>query len=148
MTSMTPSLAIAKCYADYVGFRVRCLFKSDSTIFMERTCFITNLNLESYDPVFEKPCSPITSADAHAGLVYTTAIFKAYTRYGKHNNRFYIKFGHFQKKPVENEIVRISGNPIYYVLHDVLKRSGFRLVRIETIGNNQDLVYCLIEKAL
>lgn len=147
MTSMTPSLAIAKCYADYLGFTVRCLFKSNSTILVERTHFITNLNLESYDPVFEKPFNPITSADAHAGLVYTTAIFKAYTRYGKHNNRFYIKFGHFQKKPVENEIVRISGNPIYYVLHDVLERSGFKLVRIESFGTSQNLIYCLIEKA-
>lgn len=147
MTSMTPSLAIAKCYADYLGFTVRCLFKSNSTILVERTHFITNLNLESYDPVFEKPFNPITSADAHAGLVYTTAIFKAYTRYGKHNNRFYIKFGHFQKKPVENEIVRISGCPIYYVLHDVLERSGFKLVRIESFGTSKNLIYCLIEKA-
>lgn len=126
---------------------MRCLFKSNSTILVERTHFITNLNLESYDPVFEKPFNPITSADAHAGRVYTLALFKAYMRYGKKNTRFYIKFGSFQKKQTENEIVRISGCPIYYVLHDVLERSGFKLVRIESFGTSKNLIYCLIEKA-
>lgn len=135
-------LTVVRCVFTYVGYYFKCALKSQREIRRDNLRYIGEI-LESDTPEYEMTHEPIDKEDAAAGISYSMALLKAMRlQENSVSKEYYIVIGKNAEKA--KSVATVRGQPIFYILNDVLKKSGCELSAVGNMFGSKDLFICSI----
>jgi len=142
MALATQYLTVVRSIIIYIGYFVKSIFKSGRKSRQEELLFaLTHMNSADHEVTHK----PITKSDAATGVVYCVALLKAIRlQNGSATKDYFILFG--KKAKGAKNVATVRGQPVFYVLNDILKMSGYELRSVGFLLGCKDMCICTIAK--